>query len=264
MNKEKKLILEALENPDVLQRKTTRRDAVRGGGIFGAGVALAAMPVLLAGLTRRAFAQSALPNSIINVLNFALVLEYLESDFYVAGLAAPGLIPSSDRAVFEQVSKHETAHVAFLEGVLGDKKAIRPTFDPTGRGAFPDVLTNYQTFLAVSQGLEDTGVRAYKGQAGAVASNDDILTAALRIHSVEARHASEIRRLRGQKGWITGNQTDVAALAPTYAGEQNTTHLGIDTADFQGVDAATEAFDEPLDLESVLAIAGTFGTGPIG
>ncbi len=264
MDRDKKLILEALENPDVLQRAVSRRDAVRGGGMLGAGVALATMPVLLAGLARRAFAQGPLPNSIVNPLNFALVLEYLESDFYVAGLAAAGLIPSSDRAVFEQVSKHETAHVAFLEGVLGDKKARRPTFDPTGRGAFPDVLTNYQTFLAVSQGLEDTGVRAYKGQAGAVASNDDILTAALRIHSVEARHASEIRRLRGQKGWITGNETDVAALAPTYAGEQNTTHLGIDTAGFQGADAATEAFDEPLDLEAVLAIAGTFGTGPIG
>ena len=39
--------------------------------------------------------------------------------------------------------------------------------------------------------------------------------------------------------------------------------LGIDTSQFQGADAATEAFDEPLGLEAVLAIAGTFGTGPI-
>ena len=46
-----------------------------------------------------------------------------------------------------------------------------------------------------------------------------ILTTALQIHSVEARHASEVRRLRGQKGWITGNQTDVPQLQPVYAGE---------------------------------------------
>jgi hypothetical protein len=33
-------------------------------------------------------------------------------------------------------------------------------------------------------------------------SKPDLLTAALQIHSVEARHASEVRRLRGQKGWL--------------------------------------------------------------
>ena len=40
---------------------------------------------------------------------------------------------------------------------------------------------------------------------------DAVLTAALTIHSVEARHAAEVRRLRGNftdqapnQGWITG------------------------------------------------------------
>ena len=245
----------------MLEREVSRRDAVRGAGMLGVGVALATMPVLMAGFARRAFAQAPLPNSIINPLNFALVLEYLEADFYQMGLDASGLIPSEDRAIFEQVNKHEQAHVAFLSGVLGNKAAIRPEWDFTAGGAF-DPFNDYPTFMLIAQGLEDTGVRAYKGQAGNVASNDDILTAALRIHSVEARHASEIRRLRGEKGWIPLNQANApAAFAAVYAGEENTTHLGIDVAGFEGAEAGSEAFDEPLDVEAVLAIAGTFGTG---
>jgi hypothetical protein len=52
----------------------------------------------------------------------------------------------------------------------------------------------YAQFLALAQAFEDTGVRAYKGQAANLISTD-LLTAALQIH-VEARHASEVRRLR--------------------------------------------------------------------
>jgi|GEM_PF-4100513 len=56
-------------------------------------------------------------------------------------------------------------------------------------------------FLELSQTFEDTGVKAYKGQAGNLITSPTLLTAALRIHSVEARHAAEIRRLRGEKAW---------------------------------------------------------------
>jgi hypothetical protein len=48
----------------------------------------------------------------------------------------------------------------------------------------------------LAQAFEDTGVRAYKGQAGNVMSNKTVLQAALQIHSVEARHASQVRRMR--------------------------------------------------------------------
>jgi hypothetical protein len=74
----------------------------------------------------------------------------------------------------------------------------KPTFDFTVGGAF-DPFNNYTQFLALSQAFEDTGVRAYKGQATNLISTPDLLTAALQIHSVEARHASEVRRLRGLK-----------------------------------------------------------------
>ncbi len=137
-------------------------------------------------------------------LAFALLLEELEHAFYVQALAAPRLIPASDRAVFEQISKHEGAHVTFLTtgltGIGGSPQAA-PQFDFTARGKYRGVFSNYRTFLELSQTFEDTGVKAYKGQAGNLITSSALLTAALRIHSVEARHAAEIRRLRGEKAW---------------------------------------------------------------
>jgi hypothetical protein len=112
-----------------------------------------------------ALADTALPQGIVDVLNFALTLEYLESSFYNAGVGTSGLIPASDLAIFQQIQKHENAHVAFLESVLGSAAVAKPTFDFTAGGMFADVFSNYATFQAVSQAFEDTGVRAYKGQA---------------------------------------------------------------------------------------------------
>jgi hypothetical protein len=57
----------------------------------------------------------------------------------------------------------------------------------------------------VSHAFEDTGVRGYKGQAGNLKSSDEILTVALQIHSVKARHAAEVRLIRGQPAWIIDN-----------------------------------------------------------
>jgi hypothetical protein len=121
--------------------------------------------------------------------------------------------------------------------------------------------------MTLAQGFEDTGVRAFKGQAGTLMSNDEILTAALRIHSVEARHASEVRRLRGLKGWVTGDEVNVPAAlqqAGVYAGdstwpsEGNTVQLGVDVGQFQGTDAGSEAFDEPITRDHALGIASQF------
>ena len=95
--------------------------------------------------------------------------------------------------------------MAFLTDALGSHAVKKPNFDFTAKGAFGDVFSNYKTFLALSQAFEDTGVRAYKGQAGNLKASDEILTAALQIHSVEARHAAEVRLIRGQPAWIVSN-----------------------------------------------------------
>jgi len=258
------MIIDALADPSIVEQELTRRDAVRSSGMLGLGLAAATMPLALAAMSRKAFGQGAtLPNRIVNALNVAYILENLEADYYNESLAADGLIPSEDRAIFEQIAKHENAHVAFLKGVLGSRAARLPEFDFTSGGTLP-VYTDYATFLLVSQGFEDFGVRAYKGQAGNLATNDTILTAALQIHSVEARHASQIRRLRGGKGWITGNEGGAGTptsfpFSVVYGGEGNTTHLGIDVSKYEGADAATEAFDEPVtNLQDVLSVVGVF------
>lgn len=239
--------------PDLARRKVL----FRSGGV-GAALVLGGFPMALAMFTERAFAQSALPQSVIDVLNFALTLEMLEAAFYNMGVGTSGLIPASDLPVFMQIQKHENAHVAFLKTALGSAATGPHTFDFTAGGKF-DPFHDYPTFLVLSQGFEDTGVRAYKGQAANLQVAPAILTAALQIHSVEARHASEVRRIRGEKGWITeADPSAPAPIQPVYAGEDNTMQGGVDVSIYLGPDAGTEAFDEPLDKASVLAIASPF------
>lgn len=256
----KKSLLETI-TPDFMGEMISKQEninkAVKMTG------ALATMPIALGALAGTTYgAQDKLPGKIADVLNFALTLEYLEDEFYRTALGSGNLIGRDTQGVFQQISKHEAAHVALLKSVLGSKAVAKPTFDFTAGGAFGDVFSNYQTFLAVSQAFEDTGVRAYKGQAGNLKGNAKVLTTALQIHSVEARHAAEVRRLRGQKAWISGDSrgTLPAPTQAVYNGEGNTTQGGVSIAGLAGLsnDALTEAFDEPLTKDQVLAIAGLF------
>jgi hypothetical protein len=234
-----------------LTSQVDRRGALTRSGKMAGTLALASMPVVALGMmAKRVSAQgTGLTQDIIDVLNFALTLEYLEDEFYRTGLDS-GVVLVADLPIFQTISAHETAHVALLEGVLGGNAVAKPNFDFTAGGTF-DPFGNYEQFKALSQGFEDAGVRAYKGQAANLIANNDILTTALQIHSVEARHASAVRRLRGQKGWITGNSVDVPQLAPVYAGEETVNGSA-------SGDAGTEAFDEPLSKQAVLDIASLF------
>jgi len=112
--------------------------------------------------------------------------------------------------------------VAFLMSALGLTTAPynAESFDFTGNrgnspaGPFQRATTELPFLLAVAQGAEDTGVRAYKGQAGNLISNRPVLESALRIHSVEARHASKIRRMRR----IAGGAPSVVKYSGTVSG----------------------------------------------
>jgi rubrerythrin len=265
-------------DPDVLEQVGTRRDALRGAGRWGMGVALASVPLALATMARGAFAQSGLPQQVVDVLNFALTLEELEAEFYVRGMNATGLIPATDREIFRTLRDHELEHVRFLREVLGAQAVAKPTFDFTAGGMFTP-FSNYGQFTALSQAFEDTGVRAYKGQAPILLQSRPILRAALTIHSVEARHASEVRRLRGgftdqepQQGWITLNLRGTGmpeATQPVYNGEESIIQAGINITTLPGVggnitaNQASEAFDEPLTRQQVLEIVDAFIVGDV-
>lgn len=274
-------------DPEVYERLDGRRSAMKKFAGFSGKLALAAVPVALGSLLSKAYGQTS-SSQIIDVLNFALTLEYLEAEFYVRGLAASGLIDPVERPSFQTISNHETAHVEFLRSTiiaLGGSPVTKPTFDFTAgngsySGPFTGVFTNYDLFLAVAQTFEDTGVRAYKGQATALISSNEVLRAALRIHSVEARHASHVREARRRRKdagmdasglvvgmiqpWITLNHSNIASplVQPSYDGEQLTVQAGVQITNINGfpisAEEASEAFDEPLTKAQVLAIVDPF------
>lgn len=211
-------------------------------------------PVAFGSILNKAYAQN---NTVVDVLNFALTLEYLEAEFYNIATGRGGFLTGEAMTTFQQIAKHENAHVALLKSALGGAAVGKPNFDFTAKGAFPDVFTNYSTFLTVAQAFEDTGVRAYKGQAANLIGAGDVLTVALQIHSVEAMHAAKVRYLNGQKSYPVNAMGVPAAV---YAGEDNVVQGGVNLVSLTGLPAATvsAAFDEPLTKEQVLAIATPF------
>ncbi len=273
-------ILEEIEKVDgeIYERLNPRRAAMKDFFNMGKKITLAAMPLALGSVFKKAYGQST-PTQVNDVLNFALTLEYLEYHFYNhAVVAAPGLIPTgAPLGAITTIRDHELAHVNLLKGALGAaaRTALAYTdFDFTGKGTFGDVYTNYLTFLKVATAFEDTGVRAYKGQATVLKGND-VLTIALQIHSVEARHASHLRQMlaangaTGLKPWISlgaggaSNDTGIAAVDPIYARENTSMQAGVNIVGINGnagvtAAIAAESFDEALTKAEVLAIAGLF------
>ena len=156
-----------------------RKAAVAGGGLVGGGALLGALVTDASAQTRNDIA----------ILNFALTLEFLEAEFYTRAERG-GALRGRTREFARIVGAHERAHVAFLKNALGGRAVKKPRFN------FRGTTQNQAAFERTAQLLEDTGVKAYKGQAPRIDA-DAILIAAAKIHSVEARHASWIRHIRG-------------------------------------------------------------------
>jgi hypothetical protein len=207
---------------------------------------------------------------VVDSLRLLQLVAYLQSDLYTRATATAGFIPAADATVFSTLSQQETTHIGTLGGLILARQGTslpRPTFDFTGKGALPGFVFatgHYETFRKLAQAFEDLGVRAYKGTVQTLQSDKLALTAVLAIHSVEGRHAAEVRRIRGMKGWITGSsQDDLPAFAQAiYAGEevttQGTVNVATAVAASGGADAASQAFDEPLSAAQVTAIITPF------
>jgi len=161
-------------------RGDTRRDLFRkltaGGAVVTSGIVIGGLPSVAWGQT----------SNDVAILNFALLLEYLESEFYVQAVNN-GILSGELLEFGTTVRDHELAHVEALQAALGDAAREKPTFD------FGNSVTDVSVFGPTSIALEDTGVGAYNGQ-GANLSRS-VLPAAAAIVSVEARHAAWIRRI---------------------------------------------------------------------
>jgi len=138
-------------------------------------------------LVRRAAAQA---GGDVDVVNFALTLEYLEADFYRRALEID--LGDELATLATEFGGHEQQHVDGLVATveeLGGPPAERPRF------TFP--LADRADFEKLAVTLEDTGVSAYNGAAPAI-SDKRILAAAGGIVQVEARHAATLRLAVGE------------------------------------------------------------------
>jgi len=170
-------IQEALDETKSSSRLSFLQKAVIAGGTVAVG------GVLVGGLPKLAVGAPS-PSQDVEILNFALLLEYLEAEFYTRAVAGDAL--SGETLAFARVvGAHERAHVAFLKKALGGKANPKPTFD------FKGTTEDIGKFQATAIVLEDTGVSAYNGQGPRLTKKT--LAAAGSIVSVEARHAAWIR-----------------------------------------------------------------------
>ncbi|WP_420130494.1 ferritin-like domain-containing protein [Longimicrobium sp.] len=269
-------ILDGID-PEIMERLVTRRDALRRGasmsGKLVAGLAMGSVPVALAALASDTFAQT--PADMLDALRFAFLLENLENEFYRAVLGTSavaaqnaafatvrGQIPAAVRESLAQIQKHEQQHVDFIGAAIGQlggaPVAITAAdFDFTGgngsgTGPFARAGTELDFLLLTAQAFEDTGVRAYKGQAGRflIPGNptaDLMLESAVRIHSVEARHASKLRRIRRQR-----NPNDVVLRYAGYVVGGGAAAAG-----------ASGVADAPAEVVAALNLVYGGGTGPV-
>jgi rubrerythrin len=164
----------------------SRRDLVRRGALAGAAI-VAGAPLALAGVE----AAQAAPSQALDrkILNFALLLEYLQAAFYSEAVSR-GRLRGDVRSFAETVAEHERAHVAYLRKALGSTARARPQFH--FRGATGDE----RKFLRNAVLLENIGVSAYNGQAANLTK--PALEAAAEIVSVEGRHAAWVSDLAGE------------------------------------------------------------------
>ncbi|HEY0517053.1 MAG TPA: ferritin-like domain-containing protein [Solirubrobacteraceae bacterium] len=157
------------------------KGALATGALYGAS---AVMPYI-------ATAFGASGGGDVEILNFALTLEYLESDFYNVKAKEVGLSGKA-KSYAKLFGEEEADHVNALMSVIkqmGGKPVAQPRF------AFP--VSSQRAFLALASVLENTGVGAYNG-AGPALQSKQVLAAAGGIVQIEARHAAAIDLLIGK------------------------------------------------------------------
>ena len=176
--------LAAIDVQGINRQSFIMRGAVAAGAVYGLGA--------VGPFVRQAIAQES--GGDVDILNFALTLEYLEAAFYTQALKQVGDLKGNVKSLATEIRDNENEHVAALEMTikdLGGTPVKAPGVD------FGNAFANQKAFLKLAQTFEDTGVSAYNGAAPAIESTD-VLAAAGSIVQIEARHAAAIRLLRGR------------------------------------------------------------------
>jgi ferritin-like protein len=163
---------------------------LKGALATGAAYGMSAIAPFVSG------ALAATSSGDLDILNFALTLEYLEADFYRSKGRSVGLSGEA-KMLATSFGDEEAEHVTALTKAIragGGKPVKKPTF------VFP--VHDSAGFLKLAYTLENVGVGAYNG-AGPLLGSKALLAAAGSIVQIEARHAASIAVLTGEK--ITPN-----------------------------------------------------------
>jgi rubrerythrin len=213
MNNPHNLLAEPAADPGRAAGSTVaRRDFLR---YSGAGLAVGGL--WLAGCSKDSDNPSTNSNLLdvggddTGVLNYAYALEQLEAAFYaqvVAGGYFAGA-PAAEKAIFNDLKDHEAIHAAFFKNALGSKaiKALTPDFSNIDFGQRA-TTSGKMGVLNAAKAFEDLGVAAYNG-AGRYITDNNYLTLAGKIVSVEARHAALIRELLGTNTFVDSDVVDI-------------------------------------------------------
>lgn len=181
------LVRETAEAAGMGRRDLLRKSAIGAGGLVAGGAFFGVLDPAEAAISTRRKSKA----NDVKILQFAMTLELLEAAFYREARMNDVAGDDARLARFIQVvGAHEDDHVTFLRTALGTRRVSGLKFE------FGKAVTDRETFKTTAQTLEDTGVQAYLGQVANI-SQAAILRAAGTIVTVEARHASWIRFLKG-------------------------------------------------------------------
>ena len=182
------------------------------GGQPSAG-APAANPAGGAAATREGSPDPRVGTTDLEIVGYALTLEQLETAFY-ADVVESGLFRGADLDMIEQFGEHEREHRETLEATVEMLGGDVPKAPKT---KFP--LESPGSVLRLAAEVENVGAAAYLGQANRIRS-EEVLAAALSIHSVEARHAATLNALVGLPPEPQGSFAVPASMEEVLTGVQ--------------------------------------------
>jgi len=230
-------VRDQLERSDDSRRSFLGKTALAGGGLFalGSGVGLTVADSTPSHMEEANFDD--VEGTDLDVLNYALTLEQLESAFYRMGteqFSESDFQESDALADFSEDVRTNAYHLVQTAGKQEDThvEVLTDAVDflggtPVEAGEYEFGIDAVDEFIGTGAVLENVGVSAYRGAAPFIES-PDLLGVALSIHSVEARHAAVFNYLSGEQPYPNAfdparSQDEVLEAAASFLGGDNGT-----------------------------------------